>query len=291
MGEAREWDMSKVLAQVETVKALRQRVARWRREKLKIALVPTMGALHEGHLSLVDHANQLADRTIVSIFINPAQFAASEDLGTYPRDLEGDLKKLSARKANLAFVPGGEEMYPQGFATAVSVKGPATVELEDKFRPHFFSGVATVVAKLLIQAGADFAVFGEKDYQQLKTVTQMAADLDIATTIVGAPTIRHEDGLAMSSRNAYLSDYERVVAPLMHKSLEETADELRAGGDVDDCMRRARRALNKASFRVDYVEARHAETLKKLIGTSDEPIRLLAAAHLGKTRLIDNVAV
>ncbi len=283
--------MSKELAQADTVKVLRQRVARWRRERLKVALVPTMGALHEGHLTLVDHANSLADRTIVSIFINPAQFAASEDLGTYPRDLAGDLKKLSARKANLAFVPGGEEMYPQGFATSVSVKGPAAAELEDKFRPHFFTGVATVVAKLLIQAGCDFAVFGEKDYQQLKTVSRMAADLDIATQIVGAPTIRHEDGLAMSSRNEYFSDYQRVVAPMLYKTLQETAEELRAGGDVATCMRRARRALNKASFRVDYVEARHAETLKPLIGTSDEPIRLLAAAHLGKTRLIDNIAV
>ncbi|MEM8648609.1 MAG: pantoate--beta-alanine ligase, partial [Pseudomonadota bacterium] len=199
--------MSKQLPQAPTVKELRQRVARWRRDKLKVALVPTMGALHEGHLTLVDHANQLADRTVVSIFINPAQFAAGEDLTTYPRDLEGDLDKLSARKANLAFVPTGEEMYPEDFATSVSVKGPATVELEDKHRPHFFTGVATVVAKLLIQAGCDFAVFGEKDYQQLKTVTRMAADLDIPTKIVGAPTIRHEDGLAMSSRNEYLGDY------------------------------------------------------------------------------------
>ncbi|NNF78761.1 MAG: adenylyltransferase/cytidyltransferase family protein, partial [Rhizobiales bacterium] len=152
--------MSKILAQVDTVKALRQRLARWRREKLKVALVPTMGALHEGHLTLVDHANTLADRTVVSIFINPAQFAAGEDLTKYPRDLEGDLKKLSARKANLAFVPTGEEMYPKDFATSVSVKGPATVALEDRYRPHFFTGVATVVAKLLIQAQADFAVFG-----------------------------------------------------------------------------------------------------------------------------------
>ncbi len=283
--------MSKILAQVDTVKALRQRVARWRREKLKVALVPTMGALHEGHLTLVDHANTLADRTVVSIFINPAQFAAGEDLTTYPRDLEGDLKKLSARKANLAFVPPGDEMYPKGFATSVSVKGPATEELEDRYRPHFFTGVATVVAKLLIQAQADFAVFGEKDYQQLKTVTRLAADLDIATQIVGAETIRHEDGLAMSSRNEYLSDYERVVAPLLHKTLQDTAEEIRTSGDLEGCMRRARRALNKASFKVDYIEARNADSLKKLIGTSDEPIRLLAAAYLGKTRLIDNIAV
>ncbi len=283
--------MSKQLPQAPTVKELRQRVARWRRDKLKVALVPTMGALHEGHLTLVDHANELADRTVVSIFINPAQFAAGEDLTTYPRDLEGDLTKLSARKANLAFVPTGEEMYPEGFATSVSVKGPAAVELEDKHRPHFFTGVATVVSKLLIQAGCDFAVFGEKDYQQLKTVARMAADLDIPTKIVGAPTIRHEDGLAMSSRNEYLGDYERVVAPLLHKTLQETAEEIRATGDVETSLRKARRALNKASFRVDYVEARNAETLKRLMGTSDEPIRLLAAASLGKTRLIDNIAV
>ncbi|MCP5081859.1 MAG: pantoate--beta-alanine ligase [Alphaproteobacteria bacterium] len=283
--------MSKILAQVDTVKALRQRVARWRREKLKVALVPTMGALHEGHLTLVDHANTLADRIVVSIFINPAQFAAGEDLTTYPRDLEGDLKKLSARKANLAFVPMGEEMYPKGFATSVSVKGPATAALEDKHRPHFFTGVATVVAKLLIQARADYAVFGEKDYQQLKTVTRLAADLDIATRIVGAETIRHDDGLAMSSRNEYLSEYERVVAPLLYKTLQETAEELRSGAEPAACMRRAFRALNKASFKVDYVEARNADSLRKLIGTTDEPIRLLAAAYLGKTRLIDNIAV
>lgn len=283
--------MSKNLPQVDTVKALRQRVARWRRDKQKVALVPTMGALHEGHLTLVDHANRLADRTVVSIFINPAQFAVGEDLTTYPQDLDGDLRKLAKRKANLAFVPTVEEMYPKEFATSVSVKGPATVELEDKHRPHFFTGVATVVSKLLIQAQADFAVFGEKDYQQLKTVTRMAADLDIPTKIVGAETIRHEDGLAMSSRNAYLSDYERVVAPLLHKTLQETAEEIRASGNVEASIRRARRALNKASFRVDYVEARHADTLDKLIGTSDEPMRLLAAAYLGKTRLIDNIAV
>ncbi len=283
--------MSKILAQVETVKALRQRVARWRREKLKVALVPTMGALHEGHLTLVDHANRLADRTVVSIFINPAQFAAGEDLTTYPQDLKGDLKMLSARKANLAFVPSVEEMYPKEFATSVSVKGPAAVELEDKYRPHFFTGVATVVSKLLIQAQCDYAVFGEKDYQQLMTVTRMAADLDIPTQIVGAETIRHEDGLAMSSRNEYLSDYERVVAPLLHKILQETAEELRTSDDVEATIRRCRRALNKASFRVDYVEVRNADTLEKLMGTSDEPMRLLAAAYLGKTRLIDNIAV
>lgn len=283
--------MSKILTQVETVKALRQRVARWRRDKLKVALVPTMGALHEGHLTLVDHANRLADRTVVSIFINPAQFAAGEDLTTYPQDLDGDLKMLAGRKANLAFVPTVEEMYPKEFATSVSVKGPAAVELEDKYRPHFFTGVATVVSKLLIQAQCDYAVFGEKDYQQLMTVTRMAADLDIPTQIVGAETIRHEDGLAMSSRNEYLSDYERVVAPLLHKILQETAEELRTNDDVEGCIRRCRRALNKASFRVDYVEVRNADTLEKLMGTSDESMRLLAAAYLGKTRLIDNIAV
>ncbi len=283
--------MSKKLARVDSVKALRQRVTRWRRDRLKVALVPTMGALHEGHLSLVDHASKLADRTVVSIFINPAQFSASEDLTTYPRDLEGDLEKLASRKANLAFVPTADEMYPEAFATSVAVKGPAAVKLEDKHRPHFFTGVATVVTKLLIQAQVDFAVFGEKDYQQLKTVTRLAADLDIPTEIVGAQTIRHDDGLAMSSRNEYLNEHERTVAPLLYKILNEAAEALRAGGDFDDCMRRARRALRKASFKVDYIEARNAESLSKLMGTKDEPMRLLVAAYLGKTRLIDNIAV
>src|SRR5476649_804570 len=190
---------------VRTVKALRATIAGFRSRKSSIALVPTMGALHDGHISLVRLARRLAHRNVVSIFVNPAQFAPHEDFGRYPRTWKVDIAALAAEKTDLVFAPEVAELYPEGFATRIAPEGPALAGLEDKFRPHFFGGVATIVAKLLLQVAPDFATFGEKDYQQLKVVTAMARDLDIPTRIIGLPTIREKDGLAMSSRNAYLS--------------------------------------------------------------------------------------
>jgi pantoate--beta-alanine ligase len=283
--------MKRITPVVNDIKSLRKRVQRWRRQGLKVALVPTMGALHEGHLSLIDAATKKADRVIASIYINPTQFAAGEDLSTYPRDEIGDLTKLKSRGTNLAYVPDNAEMYPDGFATTVSVSGPANAGLEDKYRPDFFDGVATIVAKLLIQARCDMAVFGEKDYQQLLVITRMTRDLNIPTSIFGATTIREPDGLAMSSRNIYLSEKHRKNSPLLHSTLQHAAQRLRDGDVPKSVMASAKRALTKGGFKVDYVEARNAQTLAKLGPKQNEPIRLLAAAQLGKTRLIDNIAV
>jgi pantoate--beta-alanine ligase len=270
------------------VAALRRAVSPWRRAGERIALVPTMGALHAGHLALVRTARRRASRVIVSIFVNPAQFAPHEDLANYPRTFDADLKALAEMAVDLVWAPPGEVMYPPGFATRVALEGPATVGLEDKFRPHFFAGVATVVAKLLIQCAPDIALFGEKDYQQLKVVTRMASDLDIPTVVIPVPTVREGDGLAMSSRNGYLSDAERQQAPLIHRELQATADAIRQGAPPAEAAAAAARALTQAGFRVDYVEARNADTLAELHATSD-PVRLLAAAWLGTTRLIDNI--
>ena len=190
---------------IGTVEQLRRTIAGWRAQAMRTALVPTMGALHDGHIALVHQALRLADRIVVSIFVNPKQFGAHEDLGKYPRDEAGDRRKLKEAGAHLIYAPATLEMYPEGFATEVALSGPATVGLEDRFRPHFFAGVATAVAKLFIQAGCDYAMFGEKDYQQLKVVTRMAGDLDIPTVVIPVATVRESDGLAMSSRNAYLS--------------------------------------------------------------------------------------
>ena len=227
---------------------------------------------------------------IVTIFINPRQFAPTEDLARYPRDEAADIARLKAAGAHLVFAPDGLEMYPPGFATTVSLAGPAKAGLEDRFRPAFFDGVATIVAKLFAQAGCDYAMFGEKDYQQLKVVTRMARDLDIATTVIGVETVREADGLAMSSRNAYLSPAERQIAPLLHGALDAAAGAIRAGRSADYATRRARAFLKQAGFKVDYVAARNAVTLGRLEAPS-EPIRLLAAAWLGMTRLIDNIGV
>ncbi len=282
-------EMTSTMVSVETLKELRECVKRWRGVSKTLALVPTMGALHEGHLSLVDCARRKADRVVVSIFVNSKQFAEGEDLATYPRDLEGDLAKLKSRQADLIFIPGNEEMYRPGFATSVQVAGPAAVGLEDKFRPHFFNGVAIVVAKLLIQAQCDYAIFGEKDYQQLKTINHMARDLDIPTQIIGAEIIREEDGLAMSSRNWYLCEAERAKAPMLHEEMQAAAVALRAGADRHDVLKASRQRLKRAGFSVDYIEVRHADTLENLTGAADEPARILAAAWLGTTRLIDNI--
>ena len=271
---------------VTTVADLRAGLAAAR--PLSIALVPTMGALHEGHLSLVREARRQAELVVVSIFVNPAQFAPHEDFHAYPRALDADLAKLAGR-ADFVFAPEASEIYPQGHATAISMGGPAT-GLETDFRPHFFSGVATVVAKLLIAAAPDIAVFGEKDYQQLLVVRRMARDLGLSVEILGAPTLRESDGLALSSRNAYLAPAERKIAGRLNTILKEAI--VRAGdGDLRGTESWAVKALEDAGFdAVDYVAIRDAETLAP-VTSLDRPARILAAARVGKTRLIDNMAL
>jgi pantoate--beta-alanine ligase len=274
-----------------SVADLRETVARWRKAGARIALVPTMGALHAGHISLLEQARQDCDRVIVSIFVNPTQFSPSEDFSKYPRTFEADLAKLGEAGCDLCYAPEVASMYPQGFATGVLVEGVAKADLEDHFRPTHFSGVATIVAKLLNQAQADVAVFGEKDYQQLLVITRMAADLDILTRIAGAPTLREADGLAMSSRNVYLSAGERRRAAALYAAMRGAAGRIAAGDRIGEAMRAATEAVVAVGFEIDYLEARHAETLARVAGRDDGPIRVLAAARLGATRLIDNIAV
>jgi pantoate--beta-alanine ligase len=276
---------------VGNVAALRDIVAGWRKQGMRVALVPTMGALHAGHIVLIERGQQEADRVIVSIFVNPTQFAPSEDFAKYPRTFEADLQKLREAATDLCFAPDVGEMYPQGFATSVLIDGVAKADLEDHFRPTHFAGVATVVAKLLLQAQADVAIFGEKDYQQLLVVKRIVADLDIPTRIVGAPTLREADGLAMSSRNVYLSSDQRSRATALHRALREAAARIIAGDRIGDAMRAATETVVGAGFAIDYIESRHAETLARIADRDDGPIRLLAAARLGATRLIDNIAV
>ena len=275
-----------------TVASLRGSVARWRDAGETIALVPTMGALHEGHLSLVRLARRRADRVVVSIFVNPAQFAPNEDFSTYPRTFAADVAMLAQEKADLVWAPETVSvMYPDGFATRIVPEGPATAGLEDAFRPDFFKGVATVVAKLFTQVAPDIAVFGEKDFQQLKVVTRMARDLDLPLRVIGAPTVRETDGLAMSSRNVYLAADERAVAPVLHRVLTLCAQKIARGRPVGTILSEGREAITRAGFALDYLEARHAETLAAIRSAKDGPMRLLVAARLGKTRLIDNVGV
>ena len=277
---------------VRTVEALRAVVADWRRQGLSVGFVPTMGALHEGHLGLVREAGALADRVVASVFVNPNQFAAHEDLGTYPRQEDRDAELLASAGCALMFAPTVEEMYPQGFATGVTVGGPSQ-GLETDFRPHFFAGVAIVVAKLLNQVRADIAVFGEKDYQQLMVIRRMAHDLDIPTRIVGAATARDGHGLALSSRNAYLTEPEIEVARRLNGVLAEAGIQAASRRPLPAVERDAYSALLKAGFeRIDYVAVRRAEDLGPFAdGVVDGPGRILAAAWLGRTRLIDNMAV
>lgn len=276
---------------VRTLGALRKQLARLRRGGRNVALVPTMGALHEGHFALVRQAARRADRVVVSIFVNPKQFAPTEDFASYPRGFKQDYAALSKLGVDLIWSPDEAVMYPEGFSTAIAPGGPAKAGLEDRFRPHFFGGVATVVSKLFLQVAPDFAMFGEKDYQQLKVVTRMAKDLDIPLSVVGCRTLREKDGLAMSSRNVYLSAQERRIAPLLHRTLQDCAGAIRAGKDLAATMQQGSATLTGAGFTVDYLEARHAESLAPLSSSSERPIRLLVAARLGKTRLIDNIGV
>ena len=274
-----------------TVPALRRALAPFRKAGDLIALVPTMGALHRGHLALVAEARRRARRVVVSIFVNPAQFAPHEDFASYPRGFAADIEALRAAKVDLVWAPSADVMYPEGFATRIEPAGAAKAGLEDKFRPHFFGGVATVVAKLFTQAAPDFALFGEKDYQQLRVVTQMAKDLDLAVKVIGVPTVREQDGLALSSRNAYLSKPERAVAPSLQRVLKASAARIKNGEPIEMVLEESRAEIGRAGFALDYLEARHALTLAPVVSRKDGPIRLLVAAKIGKTRLVDNIAV
>jgi pantoate--beta-alanine ligase len=274
-----------------TVSSLRRALEPYRNAGERIALVPTMGALHRGHLALIGQARRRARRVVVSIFVNPTQFAPHEDFASYPRSLASDLKALGLTKADLVWAPSPAVMYPEDFATRIEPAGPAKAGLEDKFRPHFFGGVATVVAKLFTQVAPDFALFGEKDYQQLRVVTQMAKDLDLALKVIGVPTVRETDGLALSSRNAYLSAQERERAPALYRALKASAARIKNGEPIERVLEDGRGEIARAGFALDYLEARHALTLAPVTSRKDGPIRLLVAAKLGKTRLIDNVGV
>jgi pantoate--beta-alanine ligase len=278
-------------AVVTQVPALRRAVAALRRGGRTIALVPTMGALHDGHLSLVRLARRRVKRVIVSVFVNPTQFAPHEDFASYPRDLKADLAALASAGVDLVWAPGVKTMYPDGFATRIAPEGAAKVGLEDAFRPHFFGGVATVVAKLLVQCAPDVAIFGEKDYQQLKVISRLATDLDLPVKIVGAPIVRERNGLAMSSRNAYLSAEQRDVAATLYRVLTDCARRVGNNEHLARVLDEGSAAIESAGLMLDYLEARHTDTLTKVETLADGPIRLLVAARLGATRLIDNVPV
>lgn len=274
-----------------TLPSLRRTLESLRTRRATVALVPTMGALHEGHLALVHQAKRRASKVVVSIFVNPTQFAPHEDFGSYPRTWKADIAKLTQAQVDLVWNPDVGTMYPAGFATRILTEGPATAGLEDRFRPHFFGGVATVVGKLFAQCRPDVALFGQKDYQQLKVVTRMAADLDLGVKVIGVPIVRERDGLAMSSRNVYLSTAQRAVAPMLHRVMKEAAKRLRNGGNLETVMSDGTKTIGDAGFALDYFEARHAETLAPIRSLKDGPVRLLVAAKIGTTRLIDNIGV
>jgi len=276
---------------VRTVPALRNALEGLRARKATIALVPTMGALHEGHVSLIRLAKRRAAKVVVSIFVNPTQFAPSEDFSSYPRTWKADVARLAAENVDLIWNPGVKTMYPDGFATKILTEGPAVAGLEDRFRPHFFGGVSTVVGKLFTQVRPDFAVFGEKDFQQLRVVTRMACDLDLGVKVIGSRTVRERDGLAMSSRNVFLSPEQRRIAPELYRAMKESGRRLRAGDDIEAAMAGGAELIVSAGFALDYFEVRHAETLAPVTSGEDGSMRILVAAKIGNTRLIDNVAV
>ncbi len=280
---------------VRTIEDLRAITSSWRKLGETCAMVPTMGALHAGHLSLVEYANSVADHVIVSIFVNPTQFAPHEDFDSYPRTEEDDCKKLSNFNVGVVFAPNAREMYPESFCSAISVDGPAK-SLESDFRPHFFGGVATVVTKLLLAALPDIAIFGEKDFQQLRVIEQVTEDLNLPVKILGGPTMREADGLAMSSRNAYLSDEERATSVQLITVMRKVASALQNGAPVDTTLQSGLTELKDAGFKPDYLSLNDSRSLQSvtrdhleqdMLGT----YRLLAAAWLGKTRLIDNIEV
>lgn len=282
--------MTAPLPVIRDVSALRNKVTAWRKAGLRVGLVPTMGALHEGHLSLVRNAKAQTDRVITTLFVNPRQFAPHEDFERYPRDEAGDSAMLAGAGCDLLYAPERSAMYPEGFATNVIVSDVST-PLEGEFRPHFFGGVATVVTKLLLQALSDTAFFGEKDYQQLQVIKRMTRDLDIPVAIEGCATVRESDGLAMSSRNAYLSADERRIAARLNIIMRDAINAARGGLPIATAETEAALHVIAAGFKsVDYLTIRDAETLAPITDLT-RPARILAAAWLGKTRLIDNMAV
>ncbi|MEZ5868365.1 pantoate--beta-alanine ligase [Defluviimonas denitrificans] len=275
---------------IRSAASLREKVSAWKRSGMLVGVVPTMGALHDGHLSLARAARAQSDRVIVTIFVNPMQFNNPEDLKKYPRDEAHDLALLEAEGVDVLFAPGPEEVYPEGFATKVSVAG-VSGPMEGAFRPGHFDGVATVVTKLFGMTQAGRAFFGEKDWQQVQVVERLVRDLNIPIRIIPCPTIREADGLAMSSRNVRLTAEERALAPALHGAMQGAAAAIRGGAPVEAALGEARAAVLAAGFSgVEYLDLRDAETLE--VATAlDRPARLLAAAVLGEVRLIDNIAV
>ncbi len=282
--------MAGAVAIARDVAALRDTVAGWRARQEKVALVPTMGAIHAGHLALVEAARGQCERVVASLFVNPKQFGPAEDFAAYPRDEATDVAAFAGAGVDLVFAPAVAAMYPPGFASELRVGG-VSLGLESAHRPGHFHGVATVVAKLLLQCLPDAAFFGEKDYQQLLVVRRLVADLDIPVRVEGVPTLREADGLALSSRNVYLSPAERRIAPLLHQVLQDTAAALGQQPDaVTAALQQGAAALGSGGFIVDYLELRDAATLAPLARLA-APARLLVAARLGRTRLIDNITV
>ena len=275
---------------VRTVAELRSHISMWRRAGLSVALVPTMGSLHAGHLSLMKVGKERSDRVIATIFVNPLQFAPDEDFETYPRREDSDIRKLVEEDIDLLFAPDVNEMYRPDATTTISVGG-LTDCLCALSRPGFFDGVATVVTKLLLQALPDIAIFGEKDYQQLLVIKRLATDLDIPVEIIGAPTIREEDGLALSSRNVYLDTKSRSIAPSMYNILNQYASDISNGNDIKKSLQLAKKNMQKSGFeKIEYLDLRSSQTLQAC-NDIKRPSRLFAAAWLGSTRLIDNLAI
>jgi pantoate--beta-alanine ligase len=284
-------NLSKRIETASDAIELRLRIRLWRNKGARIALVPTLGALHDGHIALIREAKARTDKVVVSIFVNPAQFAPHEDFARYPRDIEKDRRLLEASgDTDLIYAPDAKDIYPDGFATRIAMDGPAA-GLESDFRPHFFGGVATIVTKLFVQCAPDIAMFGEKDYQQLLVVKRLVKDLDLPLEIVGVATLRESDGLALSSRNAYLTAEQRSVAAHLNGVLRAVAERAKSGVSIPQAEAEGGAALLNAGFdRVDYVALRDADTLAPL-GTLSGPARVLAAARVGSVRLIDNMAV
>ena len=275
---------------IRSLGELRAQTGDWRKTGQTIGVVPTMGALHQGHLSLARAAREQCDRVIVTIFVNPKQFNDPDDLKNYPRTEQEDARKLESIGVDLIYVPDPDQIYPDGFATTVSVSG-LTDMLCGEARPGHFDGVATVVSKLFLQTSADFAFFGEKDYQQLQIVRRMAADLNIPVDVIGCPTIREEDGLAMSSRNLLLSDRSRVYAPVLAEVMQDMQEKLRKGIAMDEILPEAQARIMAAGFnKIDYLELRDGTDLSRLVNAKPDA-RLFAAAWLAGVRLIDNIAV
>lgn len=280
-----------MVQQLKTLSELRHYVNAAKMQTARIAFVPTMGSLHAGHLALVTEAQRQKRRVIASIFVNPKQFGPNEDFVSYPRDLEGDLNKLKSAGVDAVYLPSVEDMYPTGFATLVQVSGFNNI-LEGEHRPGHMDGVATVVTKLLLQVQPDVVFMGEKDFQQLQLVKRLVADLSIPTGVVGVSIVRENSGLAKSSRNAYLNAAEREIAPSLYKTIIEVANNVMAGGDIAQAVQEGKDALLAAGFsKVDYIAVCDPQTLELADRLGDKPLRVLAAAHLGKTRLIDNVTV